>query len=734
MYGSRQHASYTTDRFATSPQIAHASAPIIQASRGDSQRLSVVVSEPLSHHISIPDTTYFLPLATLDLSIILFNKFWRAGITTIGQILELDLEAFEHLNFGEKSIQEVIQRVQALDILEPVQGLAEEPLPSETRCETATDSVSQQRERLATTSEHERVDNALCPIQVVRNADRHDRRQRPGRGRRRTEVPHHKELRISDNARFGFCYKVPVAQLPFALRMVLPRWARCGIEQSEENKTSLEELPRRTRYCYVHPFAIGETGDLVEWRPSPAGDVPSHYRVAATPDALRGASCIEVNAQEAQALTRELANAATPSPLIRVAPACFLTEEMRAMIAPGVAFPDAFVVPENVSYRRVSHTQGKQVPVPQQVAGMRIESLSLSKKTHFSLRLAGVTTVGTLLELEEERLGTILDRESLWELFMAVYAKGVLPTPTGLLPVEHAEKRSSPMPMYETFYFYPTGTTYDDPERGQLYLVHAALFVDRLEGSRNGPVETMWLTHAQIGQSLLWHRDLAHLDSLELQARVTRHAAARGATLPSCEEAEDQCQEHTRQMLEMEDQYTLVPLRSEYKDDTPLELFLSVADVNEADEKHLSPATTVIRVLEHYRKHPQIQPVGHRISVDTLDTLYYWLREDRKQLRQLNMLWKRRFPKQPCPAGSSLVMHEEYRIRTDKQWNEETGRTEVKEMAELVGYRLIIGVLTRTQVPSHLIVEPRRTKPVFPAPVRPIRPIRTPNYVPNCVA
>jgi len=652
--------------------------------------------------VPISDEIYSLPLSVLDLPLHLFRVFQRADISTVGQLLEMELEALKLLKLGEKSIQEVVRRMQVLNLLEVV-----------------------------------RLNKRIEPSEAVPTG-RHDNRRRPGRGKPRgstlRQPQPQQEQPISSGSPFGFCYKVPVAQLPPALRMELPRWARCGIEQGEENKTSREELPRRTRFCYVRPFTLGETGKLVEWQPNSGGDVPSHYKVAVTPDEVHRAPFIEVDVREAQALMCELVNAAAPSPVIRVAPSCFLTGDMQAMIAPGVSFPDECTVLEHASDTRASLIRGNQVAIPRRVAQMRIEYLSLSAKTHSCLRQAGIATMGAFLELEEERLGSILDQESLWEIYTAACTKGVLPTPNGILPAEQQGEGIDPTPVFEEFYYYTTGTTSVLRQRGRpdelLYLVHAALFVDRLDGSRNGPVETLWLTSSHIEQSLIWQRELERLERLELRTRVTQYAVSHGAVLPQKRQAEDLTLKHKHLVLEVEEQYNLVPLRSENKQDAPLELFISEADLKATEKEHLSPPSIVIRILEQYLEHPHAQPAVHRLEVNMLDDLLFWLREDRKQLRQLNAAWKRQFPGQPHPAEPSIVMHEEYAIHKYKVWNEATGRNEVREITERVGYRLIIGVLARTRVPSDLIVEPQLTKAAFPAPERPILPSRTPNYVP----
>ena len=625
--------------------------------------------------VSIPNDMYSLPISALGLSTRLLLIFERTGISTIGQLREMELVELRQLKLDDKSITELIERVQALNLLpyDHHQGGGEEPLPT----------------------------------------GRRDKRQRPGRGRLRGVAPHQLQLReqcFSSGALLCYCYKVPVAWLPLVLRLQLPRWARCGIEQSEDNNTTREELLRRTRYCYVQPFILGEQDKLVEWQPGLAGDVPNYYRVGATPDALRAARFIEVDARSAQVFVGELMNAAAPSPLIRVAPACFLKEEMRAMIAPGVSFPDELTAPSSTSQRRVSLARGNQAAIPQQLATMRIEDLTLTERTLTCLLHAGVTTVGVLLELEEERLVEFLDQESLQELYTAVFAKGVLPTPTGILPAEQTDEEAAPAPIFEPFYYYPTGTTYDDEQLGRLYLVHAAVLRERLDGSRSGPVETLWLTRKQLGQSLIWERELEGLDSLELWMRVTTHAIARGAVIPRVVPADEAASERNRREREMEERYNLVPFRHE--------LFVSNADLATENARGYSPTTIALHMLDRYINHPELQPVEYRLPRRLLEEMEYWIREDRK----------RQYEELPSPATPTIVMHEVC-IQRKRRVRATTGKLTIHEVTEPIGYYLIIGVLATTPVKSDLITQPRRGKPQFAEPSRPIKPIRTPNYV-----
>ncbi len=473
----------------------------------------------------------------------------------------------------------------------------------------------------------EQIDDQSCspardagedtPVAVVKQTPgRHDTRQRSRRGHLRTVTVSQlqpQEQSISHGTLPQFCYKVPVAHLPFSLRAELPRWARCGIEQAEDNTTTRSELPRRTRYCYMQSLTLGETGELVEWKPESSSVVPNCYRVAVTPDELSAAPFIAVDQQEAQALVRELVNAAAPSPLIRVAPTYFLTEEMRAMIAPEVSFPD---------------------------------------------------------------------------------------------------EGNSLMPVSSVFYFYPTGTTYDDEQLGRLYLVHAALFVDRLNGCRSGPVETLWLTRKQIGQSLIWERELERLDTHELRVRVNAHAVARGATPPSVVSPDERGWQRRQEEHEQEEQYNLVPLKDE--------VFVSEADLNDGYRRGEALAKTVLRVMERYLEHPQEQPLAYRLEYAQLTRMRYWLKQDRR----------RQFTELPHPAKPTIIKHPVLVVTRQQEWNEQASKIGSKDVTELIGYRLIVGVMATTPVPRALIVEPRRDKPIFQAPTRPIQPCRTPNYVP----
>jgi hypothetical protein len=139
MNGSRQHAPRSADL------KLHLAAVGLGDNTGARVNTHIVMHESNAHEqmptlglcscssccaeapAPIPEGVYSLPLSALDLSIRLRLVFQRAGISTVGQLLEMELEAFEHLKLGERSIQEVVQRVQALGVLGPLQDHALEP-------------------------------------------------------------------------------------------------------------------------------------------------------------------------------------------------------------------------------------------------------------------------------------------------------------------------------------------------------------------------------------------------------------------------------------------------------------------------------------------------------------------------------------------------------------------------------------------------------------------------------
>jgi hypothetical protein len=365
--------------------------------------------------------------------------------------------------------------------------------------------------------------------------------------------------------------------------------------------------------------------------------------------------------------------------------------------------------------RRVSLESGAQVAISEQVARQPIDALRVSARAILHLKQAGVATLDALLEMEEAQLSAVLSDEDLWQVYAALCAQQLLPTPSGVLPAAPPENVEPAPPVFAEFYYYLTGTVYDDDSLGRLYLAYVSVFADRLDGLRSGSVETVWLTRKQISQSLRWERELAILDTHELRSRVTAHALARGATQPSVVPADEAAWQHARAEHELEERYNLVPLRHE--------LFVSNEDLHGDEARGLSPIRNVLRVLDRYMRHPALQPLGDRLPLRLLAEMHYWIGEDRR----------RQFDELPRAASPTIVRHAVYVLRKQKV-QDRTGKLIFQDVPELVGYRLIIGVLATTPVPSDLVIEPRRGKPQFAAPMRPIQPRRTPNYVSASVA
>jgi hypothetical protein len=133
MSGSCQHAPQTIEQSTPVAQrVQEHTQEVRPTSRcGITRRHMGVARPPLALHIPIPEALYLLPLAALELSVRVFLIFQRAGIETVGQVLEMDLEDFGRLKLGEKSLEEVVRRMQALDVLKHVEELTEENLAGE---------------------------------------------------------------------------------------------------------------------------------------------------------------------------------------------------------------------------------------------------------------------------------------------------------------------------------------------------------------------------------------------------------------------------------------------------------------------------------------------------------------------------------------------------------------------------------------------------------------------------
>jgi hypothetical protein len=531
--------------------------------------------------------------------------------------------------------------------------------------------------------------------------------------------------------------------------------------------------------------------ELVEWQLGNV-EIPDHYRVARMPMELREADIIHVKVgrssprmlrspdgqtfessdsseQRLHTLAQALANPAVPAPKICVAPAYFLSipndcasPSLQQLMAPGVSFPEAMLLPDSCIKRRVDLSSGAQIAIPEPIRHARIERLHLSEKTLDQLRQAKLETLGDLLSQEEESLKAALDPISLWEVYVALCQKQALPqythpfeapgidgdpqksgkvqtkTPhalpvSGWLSAELLEEADLGQPAFPTVYLQMTGVTYDDAELGQLHLVYVSPFVDCFDGKRSGPVNTIWLTQAQIDQSRPWDRDFERLDVLEAREQVAKYARVRGAIPPEVRPVERSPREYDKVRHQQQEQYRIVPLKdpdnpvskdsSGEEREKPLELFIGSRDLAEAQAKRESQTAMMRRVIRRYINHPTAQSLGVPLSRCVLQDIYDWLGKDRDKRRELPSGRIR-------PYGPNLIMHKEYRYH-ERLFPNQGGEMVWQNVPdEVVGYRVIIGVLVITQVEDDLIVHPRESKPVSPVPERPIRQSKWPNYVP----
>jgi DNA-directed RNA polymerase subunit alpha len=97
----------------------------------DYARVSRIEEEKQLVRASIPDEKYNMPVEQLELSVRTMNCLRRGGITTVGELISKEEKELLSLhNFGQKSMQEVRERLEALGLsLTPIaeeEGEAEE--------------------------------------------------------------------------------------------------------------------------------------------------------------------------------------------------------------------------------------------------------------------------------------------------------------------------------------------------------------------------------------------------------------------------------------------------------------------------------------------------------------------------------------------------------------------------------------------------------------------------------
>lgn len=95
----------------------------------------------------IPSRVYDTPIEELELSVRAYNCLKRAGITKVGEILERLKKGTEEIlairNFGQKSLDELMERLQAKGYLETIQPPADTNAPAEDGGESDSDTSNE---------------------------------------------------------------------------------------------------------------------------------------------------------------------------------------------------------------------------------------------------------------------------------------------------------------------------------------------------------------------------------------------------------------------------------------------------------------------------------------------------------------------------------------------------------------------------------------------------------------
>lgn len=88
--------------------------------------LEEVEEEPVEEEVGLPREVYEVSIEQLDLSVRVFNALRRTGITSVGEVLEMlalgDDTLLTIRNFGQKSLDELRERLQERGFLEEVGG------------------------------------------------------------------------------------------------------------------------------------------------------------------------------------------------------------------------------------------------------------------------------------------------------------------------------------------------------------------------------------------------------------------------------------------------------------------------------------------------------------------------------------------------------------------------------------------------------------------------------------
>jgi DNA-directed RNA polymerase subunit alpha len=105
----------------------------------DYARISQIEEEKESIRLSIPEEKYNMPVEQLDLSVRTMNCLRRAGIATVGEIISKgEKELLSLRNFGQKSKQEIEERLNALEL--SLSGQPKEETAESATTETGTET------------------------------------------------------------------------------------------------------------------------------------------------------------------------------------------------------------------------------------------------------------------------------------------------------------------------------------------------------------------------------------------------------------------------------------------------------------------------------------------------------------------------------------------------------------------------------------------------------------------
>jgi DNA-directed RNA polymerase subunit alpha len=93
-------------------------------------RISQMKAEERAIRLSIPDEKYNMPVEQLDLSVRTMNCLRRSNIATVGELIAKGpKELLKLRNFGQKSYQEIEDRLEAIGLSLTPKTESETPAP-----------------------------------------------------------------------------------------------------------------------------------------------------------------------------------------------------------------------------------------------------------------------------------------------------------------------------------------------------------------------------------------------------------------------------------------------------------------------------------------------------------------------------------------------------------------------------------------------------------------------------